>query len=245
MVSQVGTGGINTLLMYSGLNSGSPTVSAPLIMANNSGYFSSINMQNVGATATTATITYSPNKGGTFQPANETVTLQPGEGAARLQAGGQFGANKYIGSATITASQPLVVVVNQLKIGTATTSQGTAYEGFNPATLTTKVSAPLLMSNNGGYFTSLQCQNAGGSTTTVTITYSPNTVGAGTPAPDTMTLAPGANATVFQAGNAKFAGRYIGAATISSSSEKIACITNQLNLTAAGDTFLTYDGINY
>jgi len=248
MVGQLGTGSFKTLLMYDGFNGGSTTVRAPLVMANNSGFISSLNIQNVGSASTTVTVNYSTNLGGSFAPASQTLTLAPGQGGNLLQAAGQWGTNKYIGSATITASQPLVVVVNQLKLTGG--SAGTAYEGFNPASLTSKASAPLLMAGNGGYFTTLQCQNAGTAATTITVTYSANTVSglSGTPAPDTVTVEPGANATIFQAqaANAKWSGRYVGSATVTASgNQPIACLVNQLNNSVTTDAFLTYNAINY
>jgi hypothetical protein len=243
MVSQVGTGSIRTLLLYDGFSGGSTNVRAPLVMSNNSGYFTSLNVQNVGSAPTTVTVSYSANQVGGFAPVNETLTLNPGQGGNLLQAAGQWANNRYIGSATLTASQPLVVVVNELKIDAP--SQGSAYEGLNPAGLTTKASAPLLMSNNGGYITSVQCQNAGAAPATVTVTYSANTVGGGTPAPDTRTVAPGANVTIFQAPTVdpKWEARYIGSATITAT-QPVACLVNELG-PSSGDTLLTYNAINY
>ncbi|HBY95638.1 MAG TPA: hypothetical protein DEP84_17070, partial [Chloroflexi bacterium] len=175
MVNQVGTGGIQALLMYDGFTGGSNTVQAPLIMANNSGFFTGLSIQNVGGSDTTATIDYSANTAGAFNPTDETVSIPAGGSAVVLQNAGQWGSNKYIGGATVSASQPLEVVVNQLKIGTV--SFGTAYEGFNPTNLTDKVSAPLLMANNSGFYTGVQCQNTSGSSTTVSVAYGPNTAG--------------------------------------------------------------------
>jgi len=255
-VSQLGTGGIKTMLMYDGFAGGSTTVRAPLVMSNNSGFFTSLSIQNVGTAATAVNVTYSPNtaRGSSFQPVNETLNLQPGAGGNILQASGQWGngltdtSKRYIGSATITASQPVEVVVNQNKFSAAS-NLGTAYEGFNPASLTSTASAPLVMTRNGNYSTAIQCQNAGTAPTTITVTYSANTApgGSGTPAADTATIQPGASATIFQAGNdPKWGARYIGGATITATGNvPIGCLVNELNTGGSGDSFLTYTAINY
>lgn len=245
MVNQVGTGSVKALLMYDGFTAGSTSVLAPLVMANNSGFFTGLAIQNVGSGSATVTVDYGPNTAGSFNPTDDSVTIAAGGSATLLQNGGQWGSNKYIGSARISSSsQNLVVVVNQLKIGTV--SFGTAYEGFNPANLTTKVSAPLVMANNGGFYTGIQCQNAGSSSATLTFDYSNNTAGSFNPADETKTVAAGASVTVLQNGGAWGSNRYVGSATITSSgSNNIACIVNELNAGASGDQFLTYNAINY
>ena len=242
MVNQVGVGSVKSLLTYDGFAAGSTSVSLPLIMANNSGFFTGISVQNVGSAATTVTIDYGPNTAGTFDPANETFTLQPGEGRPVLQSGAAW-TSRYVGSATVTADQPLVAVVNQLRTGAQV---GTAYEGFNPTNLTTKVSIPLLMANNGGFSTGLQCQNAGTSAITIDIDYSANTAGSFNPADVTgLPIAPGASVTVLQSGPAFGTNRYVGGATVTANGGNVACIVNQLGSNTAADQFLTYDGINF
>lgn len=246
MVNQVGTGGSKALLMYDGFTSGSNVVLAPLIQSNNAGFFSGVSIQNVGSATTTVTVDYGPNAAGTFNPADETRDLTSGASVALLQTGGAWGTNRYVGSARISASasQELVVVINQLRTGAI--SFGTAYEGFNPGNLTAKVSAPLVMANNSGYYTGIQCQNAGASSATVTIDYSANTAGTFNPVDETLTIAAGASATSLQNGGSWGTNKYIGSATITSSGgNNVACIVNQLNLGAAGDQFFTYNAINY
>lgn len=91
-------------------------VIAPIIMDNNAGYWTGISLMNVGATATTVTIQYSPFEGHT--PASGSVTLQPNQGASVLH-WGQLRATptaRYIGSAQACgdAGALIVAVVNQL-----------------------------------------------------------------------------------------------------------------------------------
>jgi hypothetical protein len=242
-VSQIGLGGSRAMLMYNGFSGGSTNIRAPLIAANNSGFFTGLSIQNVGNAATTVTITYGANTAGGFAPTSETLELAAGQSGVTIQAGDKWTVSnvpqRYVGSATITASQPLVAVVNQLQAGSML---GTAYEGINPtAGITQRVSLPLIMSNNSGYFTGVQCQNLGNANANITITYS----GPGAPAADVVSnVAPGNSATVLQ-NTAKFgSARFVGSATVTAN-QNIACLVNQVALGTAGDSFLTYNGINY
>ena len=101
------------------------TVRMPAIMDRNSGFFTSINVMNVGASETEVACTFTDTTytvSGTLQP-NETLTdLQ----ANKIQDG-------YVGSASCTAAADdgkIVGVVNQLKTG-ATDDQFLVYEGIN------------------------------------------------------------------------------------------------------------------
>jgi len=240
---QVNTTGTKTLLGYGSFTQGSATVALPLIFANNNGFFSGIQVQNVGTTTTSVTVAYAPNTAGAFDPADETFDLAAGASKTILQSGGAWGTNKYIGGATITNtnSQPLVAIVNQLR---PTPAFGSAYEGFNPAAATTKISAPLVMANNSTYFTGIQVQNVSVGSVTVTLDYGANTAGAFAPVDETFTLAAGESKTILQSGGAWGTNKYIGSATITGNGS-IAAIVNQLSLSVAGDQFATYDAFNY
>ena len=101
------------------------TVRMPQIMDRNSGFFTSINVMNVGTSATDVECI--------FTDTTYTVTsaLQPNEALTDLQSGKiQDG---YVGSATCTAQAAdakIVGVVNQLKTD-ATDDQFLVYEGIN------------------------------------------------------------------------------------------------------------------
>ncbi len=242
-VEQVGSGNIKTLLGYNGFTAGSSTVVAPLIQANNAGFFSGIQVQNVGTTTASVTVTYGPNVAGSFAPAPESAAVEPGASHTFIQLGGQW-TQTYVGSATITNAegQPLVAIVNQLKMGAL--SFGSAYEGFDPAAATSTASAPLVMANNYGYFTGIQVQNVGGADPCeVTVTYSPNTVGAWSPAPESASIPAGASNTFLQLGG-QWSERYVGSATITGAGCNIVAIVNELNL-SLNDQFFTYTAINY
>ena len=101
------------------------TVRLPAIMDRNSGFFTSINVMNVGASETTVECKFTDTAytvSGTLQP-NETLTdLQ----ANKIQDG-------YVGSASCTAAADdakIIGVVNQLKADAAD-DQFLVYEGIN------------------------------------------------------------------------------------------------------------------
>jgi len=124
---------------YNGFDpdSATDTILAPIIQANNSGFWSSINVMNVGTAASTVTVDFGPNvcAGCTFAPADETAVLDPGGSHNFLQAGGQWGSHRYVGSAMITADgapngHAIVAAINQI----STTRSGdtlSTYNGFN------------------------------------------------------------------------------------------------------------------
>ncbi len=268
-VMQLNTTSFRILMGFNGFASGSPSISLPLIMANNSGFYTSMQIQNIGGATTNVTVDYSANTAGVFDPANETFSLDPGEAKTIIQNGAPpangsantwLGAGRYIGGATITnsAAQNLVAMVNQASSGGGGLGPfGSSYEGFNPASATTNVSAPLIMANNNGYYTSIQVQNVGGSTcATVTIDYGPNVAAGGTfsPANEVFSLASGSSKTVIQNSNPpsngslvndwRGVGRYIGSAEISAPGCSILAIVNEF-ANASGDRLMTYDGFNH
>ena len=151
---------------------------------------------------------------------------------------------------TNSGNQPLVAIVNQVRPSPAL---GSAYEGFDPATATAKVSAPLIMANNSTYYTGIQVQNVTTGSVNVTIKYGPNTAGAFAPADEVFTLAAGASKTIIQNGappgngsavNNWGTNKYIGSATVTASGNIVA-IVNQVSLSVAGDQFATSDAFNY
>lgn len=260
----LGTGSIKSLQGYDGFSGGPTSVNLPLIMANNSSYYTSINLQNGGTTTTTVTISFKPNTiGNTNTPNAETFDLGPGQGKVFIQNGGisayspnnnwtAFG--KYVGGATISqsGSQPLFAVVNQNS--TSYTSLGSAYEGFDPTAATGTLKLPLIAANNSGYHTSINLQAVTGPVT-VTVNYGTNTGGGSllNPAADTKVLNAGDTWVLIQSGtpgpltgvnNWSTAGRYVGSATVTTQGGSAIAIVNFNGPATSGDTFYTYDGFN-
>ncbi len=241
-VMQVGTGSTKAMLGYNSFSSGSQEIKAPLVMANNSGFFTGIQVMNVGSAPTDVTITYGANTQGSLAPAADTcAALAVGQSCTKLQLGGQW-TSTYVGGATITnsAAQNLVAIVNQLSLA----GQGTAYEGFNPSGAPTTVVAPLVMANNSGFFTGIQVQNVGTGDCAIAVNYGPNTAGAFVPANETWPgLTPGSSHTFLQTGGS-WPSTYVGSATIvgTGANCKVASIVNELAF-GAGDLFMTYQAL--
>ncbi|MGC9041407.1 MAG: hypothetical protein ACP5MJ_18100, partial [Roseiflexus sp.] len=142
---------------YAGFNPTTATdkVLAPLVVANNYGTFSGVQVQNVGSSATTVTITYGPNTYSGAPPSGFTLcgtptarstTVQPGASFTFLQtyiagqppglspigSDSQFQGCMYVGSATITASSggKIAAIVNQVSVGPASNDKLYTYGAF-------------------------------------------------------------------------------------------------------------------
>jgi hypothetical protein len=142
------------------------TMYAPAVYNNAfGGYFTGINLVNLGSGATDVTITYR-NQGGTVV---QTQSL-PGVPAHAYQAS-YSGAPRllpagFTGTATITSSsQPIAVTVNEVGFG------GFSSYDAVPSGSTT-LEAPAALNNAyGGYTTGMNLQNTTGNAGTVTVTY--------------------------------------------------------------------------
>ena len=144
-------------------------------MANNGGFFSGIQVMNTGTAATDITIAYSANSATGSSIGTPTADIcpgvLPGQSCTRLQLNGQW-TDKYVGTTiTNSAGQNLVAISKPAKFLPAKVA---AYEGFNPAAAQTSAVAPLIMANNGGFFTGIQIQNVGSGPCDVTVAYGPN-----------------------------------------------------------------------
>jgi len=226
--------GPTTLFAYDGFTpaQSATTLAFPLVNANNYGYKTGIQIMNIGSAATTVTISYTPSVAGTASTETKAIAA----GASETFAYYHFTA-RFVGSGAVTAntaSQNLVAVVNQLNSGA---NKGAAYGAFDPTAATDKISFPLIMAKNSGYYTGTTIQNVGTASTIVTITYS------GSSAIDTRTLAPGESWPFNQ--NDTFASTYVGSATVTATGGvKIIGICNELKPSGTGDTFLVYEGFS-
>lgn len=238
--------GPTTMLSYNGFNAGSNDLVFPLVNANNGGFVTGINIQNVGTAATAVTVSYTPSSAGTA--CTETLSIAPKAvatfalNAFASTVGGETCANApttFVGSAKVTAntgSQPLVGVVNQLNSGT---NKAGSYDGFSAASATNIVVYPLMQDRFFGYFTGFSIANVGTVATPVTCTFSGSPVTQSIPA-----LAVGATFTAVQ--NNVIANSYNGSATCTASAAgaKIVGIANQIKTTGTADTFFVYEGTN-
>jgi hypothetical protein len=244
-----------------------------LLVANNFGNFTGLQIQNSGTDTTDVTVTYAPNtvsgSGACGTPPPDTFSLDAGASQTLIQAGGNeeegfnnFFANcRYVGGATLTntGNQPLVAIVNQLD---ADSKDASSYEGFPSTIATGSAEAPLIIANNFGRFSGVQVQNVGGSAADITINYGTNTItdtpsGAlppcSTPQSRTQNVAGGASFTFIQSSlgseadgfDPQFEGcRYVGSATITSSGGQVVAIVNQVGGDSSQDTLYTYNVFN-
>jgi len=193
---------------YSGVSAGSTTVYLPGVVREYYNWNSLISVQNAGSAATNVTIQYSP--GGY----THTATVQPGAAAhfdleTNPPAGMPSG---FSGSAIVTASQPLAVTDNQTADGGFTQS----YNGFSSGATT--FYAPALYNGYYGWVASLNIQNVGGASTSVTVDYTDSV------ANEVYSLDAGGSVLIYMPSQPAHASLF--AATITSSSQPIVAIVN-------------------
>jgi hypothetical protein len=243
-----------SLLAYNGFTAASTKPVMPLVSSNYYNSGTGIQVQNTGGSATDVTISYKPSAGFPGVACTETKNIPAGQsvtfGFSQLPAGCGTGGSGvtdavnggFVGSAAVTtnsANMPLVAIVNQVTRGAANAA---AYEAFDPATATSKVTMPLIMDRNFNIFTGISVANVGVSPTNVACTFT----GTGYTA-SAVGLAPGAALTDVQLG--KIASGYVGGATCTASGgdAKIAGVVNELTngAPAITDALLVYDAFNY
>lgn len=98
----------NRAASYSGFASGSTTARAPIVMKRYYTYNTSIVCQNIGSAATTMTLQY-----GGVAGTNVSGSIAVGDTNQFYQPSDSLISDGFIGSATITASQNIVCVVNE------------------------------------------------------------------------------------------------------------------------------------
>ena len=158
--------------VYNGFNTGSDTVSLPLIMEANSGNRTGTNCQNIGPGVGTITLSYFPEAGYPARAADVYTDVPVNGLAAKLMF--ETG-TKWVGStiATIDGGNTMVCVVNQTR---PTLKRSSIYEGFTPSAATDTIVAPLIMTKNGTTsktFTSLNIASADGTNIDVTCDWIP------------------------------------------------------------------------
>jgi len=219
----LGNGGVASA-SYDGAAAGSTTLLLPLLMKGNSGNDTWFNIQNTGSSVATVNVAYSDgtNVNG--------VTINPGASHSYFQATETHPGPKVF-SAIVTSAQALAGTVLQEKA--ANPALMFAYTGFNAGT--TNPVMPLINSNNGGTITGVQIQNAGGSDTTVTVSYTPSL--AGSACTETQAIPHGQSKTFALAAfangaNSNCAGgvKFVGTAKVTgnTASQPLTAIVNQL-----------------
>jgi len=211
---------------YVAASVGSTSVQLPLLQKNNGAYLwnSWFNVQNVGSAPATVNVAYSD---GTSAPAQ---TIAPGA-AFRYDQSTEAHTPKVF-AAVVSSGQPLAVtVVNEHGNGIS------AYSGFAGTSVYPVM--PLVNyqpATNRGWTTGVQIMNTGGSSTNVTVAFTP-VPGSGTACTETQTIAAGQSKTfALTAFASTVAGEdcvdgalFVGAGkvTVNSASMPLAVIVNQ------------------
>lgn len=158
---------------YTGFESGATQVTLPEIMYNWFGYYTEFFVQNVGNGPANIRITYYPGLAGNSGVIQEAVIPQYAahqfsqKNMTSLGAPSGTYAGRFIGSAVITSTQPVVAVVNEHNEGRRKLF---TYNGFSSAA--TDLVAPSILRGHYGWYTSLSIANPSLTQTAyVTITY--------------------------------------------------------------------------
>lgn len=221
------------LFSYTGSTTGGPTLYAPLLELNNSGWYTGFQVQNVGSQPTVVQLFLD----GSSSPAAQ-ATLNPGQPVTWFPIPGM---TTRIESGVVKSNngQPLLGVVNQLN---SATGQGMTYGAFNSGSQV--VNMPLLQFNNSGIYTGEQIQNVGTCPATVNLTVANMS---GQQATYTQVIQPNQAYTWFSANNIIPGGARVGSAVARSQQAcgQIVGIVDQITgPQQAGDTSYAYEGFN-
>jgi hypothetical protein len=220
---------------YVGSNAGSTNLLLPLLMKNNDSNDTWFNIQNTGSGVATVNVAYSD---GTSAP---TALINAGAAHSFYQHTETHGVKVF--SAIVTSDQPVAATVLQERASGP--SLMFAYTGFNAGS--TNPVMPLINSNNNGTITGVQIQNAGGTDSSVTVSYTPSLFG--TACTETQTILHGqskifALAAFANGANSNCAAgiRFVGTAkvTTNSASQPLTVIVNQLG-TIYGEAYGAFD----
>jgi hypothetical protein len=213
---------------YVARSQGGTTVNLPLLMKLNGAvpYTTWFSVQNAGSADANVSVDYSDCAG----TANASATIKAGASHVFNQ-GTEACHTAKVFAGTVTSDQPVVVVA----VEENSTPKIFAYTGFDSGS--TNPVMPLINANNSGITTGVQIQNAGGSNTQVTVSYTHSL--AGTDCTETQTIPAGGSKTfALVAFNNPNTGttttcvageRFIGSAkvTANSASQPLMAIVNQ------------------
>ena len=158
---------------YTGFESGSSQVTLPEIMYNWYGYYTEFFIQNVGSASADVDVSYYPGLGGASGVTETTPVEQFASARLSQKSMTSLGApsgpftGRFIGSAVLSSTQPIVAVVNEHNEGA---QKLFTYNGF--AAGSTELVCPSILRGHYSWYTSLTVANPDlVDTATVTITY--------------------------------------------------------------------------
>ena len=222
MAAAVNESNNSQLLSYSGVNTGGSKVYAPLLMANNSGWWTGFQVMNIGSSAATVNLKINGTQ-------TDSAVILPGAAKTWFPIPGMPGKIAAGTAEGATGTEQLVGIVNEV----GASGQGMAYNAFTGGT--SKIFAPLLMSNNSGWWTGFQVMNIGTSPATVNLKVN------GTQT-DSTVIAPGTLKVWFPVPGmpSKIAS---GVAEGATGTEQLVGIVNEIS-SASGDNAMSYEAIN-
>jgi hypothetical protein len=224
IVNQLTTGGGGS---YEGAAEGSLEATLPIIMRGNGGYNTTFTVQNTGSVDADVDITFTPATYGNADT-DGPFTIGPGRSMTFDQSGDTELGTRFVGSAAVSSSQPVVVAVNQVN---PTAKVVLSYRGFSQGSPT--ASLPTIQSNNSGYFTGVAVKNVGSLCTDITVSFGPNIVGTFAPTPEEQTNVCAGESVNFNQWGGQWTERYVGSATVTNSEgQDVVVNVNQVGFNA-------------
>ena len=217
---------------YGGFNAGATTSNLPLIMKNNFGIDTWFNVQNAGSSAATVNVSYKPGT------CTESQSIAPNAAKTFTQSSNTCLPSGFVGAATVTSAQPIVVTVMQ-----ADSRSLLAYNGFTTAS--TNPVMPLVTSRFFNSGTGIQIQNTGGTNTDVTLTYTPSAGFPGSTCTETRTVVAGASSTFsFPDLPAGCGASFVGAARVTGNTANMPLVAIVNQITRGTATAAAYNAVN-
>ncbi|HLI26181.1 MAG TPA: hypothetical protein VKZ60_03870 [Chloroflexota bacterium] len=227
--------------LSSGLTTAAAQQAVPLVFKQRNGWDSEVRVQNTANAPVSVRVRVQPTGGGleiatppVTVPANAPYTFRPTDLPALP--------GDFVGSATVEATGGGVVAMStetNLSRGT-----GMAYNAFNPAAATTRISVPLIFKHRNGFDTGIQVQNLDTTDAQVRVTYRLST---GQTVVEFGVVPANGSYTFYQPDNAQIPDGSVGSAVVENigGTQRIVAIINQVNYERGGDASSTYEGLNY
>jgi len=162
--------GVHMIGASNGVASGSNSLTLPLITRHNSGFETKAYIQNLSSVAATIYMTFTPGIAGSAYSMSDTLPAYTMKAYDQSQ-DTPFAAlgTKFVGSARVTADQPLASAVDFGNLTAGSFTLLITYDGLSSGA--TSLALPLIMKANSNFYTGQQIINTSGSTAGVDITY--------------------------------------------------------------------------
>jgi len=216
IVNQATSGSVNRSSSYSGESAGTANTFIPIAMRSFYGFDTEISVQNASGGSVNVTVDYYDGSGNLVAAAQDTASSIPVGAVYRFNqsANTNLGTN-FNGSAFVSATGPVVVVVNQNG-----PNKQNSFNGFPSGAQTVYI--PSYMSAFYGFKTALQVQNVGSGPTNVSVAYS-----------DGINVGPvtvqANQSTFFYSWLEGHAANYNGSATVTSTAQDVVAVVNITN----------------